>query len=86
MPLLLRARVAWAHDWANLATLRSTRRSSCYPAPASPSTVRQRRVPRWPPGGELRLAPRWTFLTKFDGEFAPTAQTYAGSGTLRYRW
>jgi hypothetical protein len=25
-------------------------------------------------------------LAKFDGEFASTAQTYAGSGTLRYTW
>jgi len=24
-----------------------------------------------------------TLLAKFDGEFAPGAQTYAGSGTLR---
>jgi len=30
-----------------------------------------------------------SFTAKFDGEFAPTAQTaqtYAGSGTLRYTW
>jgi len=25
-------------------------------------------------------------LVKFDGEFAPGSQTYAGSGTLRYVW
>ena len=25
-------------------------------------------------------------LAKFDGEFAPGSQTYAGSGTLRYTW
>jgi len=36
--------------------------------------------------GDLGLTPRWTLLTKFDGEFAPTAQTYAGSATLRYIW
>jgi hypothetical protein len=37
-------------------------------------------------GAEFFFAPRWTFLMKFDGEFAPSAQTYAGSGTLRYSW
>jgi hypothetical protein len=25
-------------------------------------------------------------IAKFDGEFANGSQTYAGSGTLRYRW
>ena len=27
-----------------------------------------------------------SLLAKFDGEFAPGSQTYAGSGTLRYTW
>jgi len=25
-------------------------------------------------------------LAKFEGEFAPGSQTYAGTGTLRYAW
>jgi hypothetical protein len=25
-------------------------------------------------------------IAKFDCEFAPTAQTYSGTGTLRYTW
>jgi len=37
-------------------------------------------------GGEAKDVLRWTFLVKFDGEFAPGSQTYAGSGTLRYVW
>jgi hypothetical protein len=37
-------------------------------------------------GAELYLTPRFTLLVKFDGEFAPGSQTYAGSGTLRYTW
>jgi uncharacterized protein with beta-barrel porin domain len=37
-------------------------------------------------GAELFLTPRWTLLAKFDGEFANSSQTYAGSGTLRYTW
>jgi hypothetical protein len=27
-----------------------------------------------------------TLLAKFDGEFAGRSNTYAGTGTIRYRW
>jgi uncharacterized protein with beta-barrel porin domain len=37
-------------------------------------------------GAELRLANGVSLLAKFDGEFANRAQTYAGTGTLRYAW
>jgi uncharacterized protein with beta-barrel porin domain len=37
-------------------------------------------------GGELRLANGVTLLAKFDGEFASRSNTYAGTGTVRYRW
>jgi hypothetical protein len=35
---------------------------------------------------ELHINAAWTAIAKFDGEFAQTAQTYAGTGTLRYSW
>ncbi|MGC1251967.1 MAG: hypothetical protein WA889_14040 [Xanthobacteraceae bacterium] len=35
---------------------------------------------------ELHLAANWTAIAKFDGEFAPTAQTYSATGTLKYSW
>jgi acyl-coenzyme A synthetase/AMP-(fatty) acid ligase len=34
----------------------------------------------------IEFAANWTAVAKFDGEFAPTSQTYAGTGTLRYSW
>jgi uncharacterized protein with beta-barrel porin domain len=37
-------------------------------------------------GAELRVTPRLELTAKFDGEFAAGAQTYAGSGALRYSW
>jgi hypothetical protein len=37
-------------------------------------------------GVQLFLTPRWTLIAKFEGEFAPGSQTYAGTGTLRYSW
>jgi uncharacterized protein with beta-barrel porin domain len=35
---------------------------------------------------QLFFTPNWSFIAKFDGEFASGAQIYAGSGTLRYTW
>ena len=32
------------------------------------------------------MTARWSVLAKFDGEFAKSSQTYAGTGTLRYTW
>ena len=37
-------------------------------------------------GGQLFLSSNWSVEAKFDSEFAPSAQTYAGTGTLRYTW
>jgi len=37
-------------------------------------------------GAELRVANGVTLLAKFDGEFASHSSTYAGTGTIRYRW
>jgi uncharacterized protein with beta-barrel porin domain len=37
-------------------------------------------------GAELRFLNGWTIAARFDGEFADRAQTYAGTGTLRYTW
>jgi uncharacterized protein with beta-barrel porin domain len=35
---------------------------------------------------EFHITTNWTAIAKFDGEFAPTAQTYSGTGTLKYSW
>lgn len=35
---------------------------------------------------QLFFTPNWSFLAKFDGEFASGSQTCAGSGTQRYMW
>lgn len=86
MPLLLRARLAWAHDWTTNPALNAVFEA----LPGANFVVNGAATPPNSAlvtvGGELRLTPQWTLLTKFDGEFASTAQTYAGSGTLRYSW
>jgi hypothetical protein len=35
---------------------------------------------------ELRLPSGVSFTGKFDGDFAGRANTYAGTGVVRYRW
>jgi uncharacterized protein with beta-barrel porin domain len=84
--LALRGRLAWAHDWVNDPTLMPVFQAlpgasfivnGATPAKNSALTSA---------GAELRLANGVTLLAKFDGEFASHTSTYAGTGTLRYRW
>jgi uncharacterized protein with beta-barrel porin domain len=86
MPLLLRARVAWAHDFVSNPSLSAAFES----LPGTNFVVNGAPIPQnsalTSAGAELYLTPRLTLLAKFDGEFAPGSQTYAGSGTLRYTW
>ena len=37
-------------------------------------------------GVELWVTQNWSVAAKFDGEFAANAQTYAGTGKLKYAW
>ena len=84
--LTLRARLAWAHDWVSdptLAPVFQTLPGAGFivngALPAKDSALASA-------GAELRLANGVTLLAKFDGEFASHAQTYAGTGTLRWTW
>jgi outer membrane autotransporter protein len=86
MPLVLRGRLAWAHDFVSNPVLNPAFQS----LPGASFTVYGAQIPHdsalTSAGAELFLTPRWTLLAKFDGEFASNSQTYAGSGTLRYTW
>jgi len=86
MPLLLRSRLAWAHDFVSNPSLGAVFQA----LPGSNFVVNGAPIPHdsalTSAGAELFLTPRWTLLAKFDGEFANGSQTYAGSGTLRYTW
>jgi autotransporter-associated beta strand protein len=86
MPLTLRARLAWAHDWITNPTLNAVFES--LPgvgftvngaAPAKDRVLASL-------GGDLQIAPNWTLAAKFDGEFASHSNTYGGTGTVRYTW
>jgi uncharacterized protein with beta-barrel porin domain len=86
MPLMLRAKLAWAHDWVNNPALNASFES----LPGTSFTVNGAPIPRdsalTSVGAQLFFTPDWSLIAKFDGEFASGSQTYAGSGTLRHTW
>jgi autotransporter-associated beta strand protein len=86
MPLVLRARAAWAHDWLSNLSLTAVFQA----LPGASFIVNGATPPRdsalATAEAELRLTPKWSLLARFDGEFAGGSQTYTGTGTLRYRW
>ena len=86
MPLVLRARVAWAHDWIQNPALGAVFQA----LPGSNFTVNGAAAPQnsalATASAELHLTANWSLQGKFDGEFADGSQTYGGSGTLRYVW
>ena len=86
MPLILRARLAWAHDWVGNTALNAVFQA----LPGTNFVVNGAPVPTDSAlasvGAELHMTTRWSALARFDGEFAKASQSYAGTGTLRYTW
>jgi autotransporter-associated beta strand protein len=86
MPLLLRSRLAWAHDWVSNPSMSAIFES----LPGASFVVNGAPMPQnsmlATSGAELFITPHMTLLAKFDSEFANGSQTYGGSGTLRYTW
>ena len=86
MPLVLRGRLAWAHDWVSNPALSAAFES----LPGTTFVVNGAPLPQnsalTSAGAELYITPRLTLIAKFDGEFAQGSQTYTGSGTIRYAW
>ncbi|HEY1980627.1 MAG TPA: autotransporter outer membrane beta-barrel domain-containing protein, partial [Xanthobacteraceae bacterium] len=86
MPMVLRARVAWAHDWVSNPALGAVFQA----LPGAAFTVNGAAIPAnsalASAGAQLFFTPNWSVEAKFNGEFASTAQTYAGTGTLKYSW
>ena len=86
MPLVLRGRLAWAHDWVGNPSLGAVFES----LPGASFVVSGASIPKnsalTSAGAELKINANWSLAAKFDGEFASGSQTYAGTGTLRYTW
>ena len=85
-PLILFGRAAWAHDWVSNPALGAVFQS----LPGASFTVNGAPIPQnsalTSVGAELWLSSNLSVIAKFDGELASGSHTYAGSGTLRYRW
>jgi uncharacterized protein with beta-barrel porin domain len=86
MPLVLRGKLAWAHDFVGNPTLDAAFLS----LPGTSFIVNGAPIPHnsalVSAGAELFIARNWSVLAKFDGEFAGDSETYGGTGTLRYTW
>jgi uncharacterized protein with beta-barrel porin domain len=86
MPLTLRARAAWAHDWVSDPALAAVFQA----LPGASFTVNGAASPKnsalATAGAELWLTPALSLAAKFNGEFAKGSQTYTGTGTMRYVW
>ncbi len=79
-------KLAWAHDFVSNPSLSTAFES----LPGTSFIVNGAPIPHnsalVSAGAELFLAPHWSVLAKFDGEFAGNSQTYGGTGTLQYTW
>jgi autotransporter-associated beta strand protein len=86
IPLILRGRLAWAHDWVSNPTLGAVFQA----LPGAAFTVNGVAPPKdsalTTASAELKLRPDVSLSGKFDGEFARNSQTYAGTGTVRWSW
>ena len=84
--LLLRGRLAWAHDWVSDPTL-----TAAFQALPGASFIVNGATPATDSalvsaGAELRLVNGVSLLAKFGGEFGNGSQTYSGTATLSYTW
>jgi uncharacterized protein with beta-barrel porin domain len=86
MPLILRARLAWAHDFVSDPSLAAVFQS----VPGSSFIVNGAPLPRdsalLATAAELHINANWSLLARLDGEFARGSQIYAGNATLRMMW
>jgi uncharacterized protein with beta-barrel porin domain len=86
MPVVLRARVAWAHDWSSNTALGAVFESLLGDAFTVNGAKPAQNFALTTVAGDVHLCRNWTLSGKFEGEFASSAQTYSGTGTLRYMW
>jgi uncharacterized protein with beta-barrel porin domain len=84
--LALRGKLAWAHDFVSNPSL-----GAVFEAMPGASFIVNGAAPPHDSalitaGAEWRFANGFALGAKFDGEFAPRSQTYAGTATARYAW
>ncbi len=84
--LLWRGRLGWAHEFSTNPAVTA----GFVTLPGTSFIVTGAGLPRdallVSAGPEWRMLNGWTLRAKFDGSFASSSQSYAGTGTLRYSW
>jgi uncharacterized protein with beta-barrel porin domain len=94
MQLVWRGRLAWQHEWLNnpalTATFGTALLSGALPGSATSFTINGARLPSdsaiASAGFDVHVTPSLTVGAVFDSALAPSAQTYGGTATMRYRW
>ncbi|MGA8613462.1 MAG: autotransporter domain-containing protein, partial [Xanthobacteraceae bacterium] len=94
MQLVWRGRLAWQHEWLNNpalpATFDAALSSGALPGAASSFTINAAPLPSdsaiVSSGFDVHVTPSLTVGAVLDSVLAPSAQTYGGTATLRYRW
>ncbi|HZR90136.1 MAG TPA: autotransporter domain-containing protein [Bradyrhizobium sp.] len=86
MPMVLRGRLAWAHDWVSDPSL-----GAVFQALSGATFIVNGAAPPkdsalTTAAAELHISADWTAMAKFDGVFGMGSQTYGGAGTLKYSW
>ena len=84
--LTFRGRLAWAHDWVSDPSLTAAFQSLPGSGFVVGGAVPAADTLLASAGAELFMTPAWSVLARFDTELSGKAQTYAGTGTLRYTW
>ena len=86
MPLILRARLAWAHDRVDNPALDAVFQSLPGPTFIVNGATPPKNSALTSAGAQYFFTPAWSLTAKFEGEFAAGSQTYGGTGTVRYTW
>jgi uncharacterized protein with beta-barrel porin domain len=94
MQLVWLGRLAWQHEWMNnpalTATFDTTLLSGAIPGSATSFAANGAPLPSnsaiVSAGFDVHVTQSLTVGAVFDSALAPSAQTYGGTATLRYRW
>ncbi len=85
-PTMVRATVAWAHDWVG----NQSAAGAFVTAPGTGFIVTANGIPKNSAitslETEFRITERLSLAAKFDGQFGEVSQLYAGTATLRFWW
>jgi outer membrane autotransporter protein len=87
MPLILRARVAWAHDWVSNPALGARCSRRCRARASSSTALRRRRTPRWRrPARRIAHDRQLVARGKIRRRVRVTFADLRRYRTLRYMW